>query len=967
MKPKPINSFAAIALASAFTTTLHAATGTWTGAAAATWDTTATNWSGVAGTPWDAANGVSNLATFNTLGATPAVSGTVYTNGISFSNTATVSGGTINLAGATAITTTTDATIGSIIDGTLGLAKAGANKLTLTGANTYTGATAVNAGNLTISGTGAITSAGNLTVSPSASATYSSSATSTLATVTVGTGSSATATFSQSAGTINASVVNLATGQNGNGNYNLSGTGTLALTGALGIGTRSGVNWNGVFSLSGTGTLTASSINVAPVSLGGNSFGRLDISGGTATSASNLNLTTGSPSDSTGRVAIASLRGGRLAVNGVNTGTFSGNAFSAAVLNFAGGTLVANAANTNFISGLTVPYVYGGAGANFDTNGNDITISKNLQGTSGNGVTGVTALTGGSGYTISTSSLAVTFSAPDLSPGKAAQGFAITNASGVVTNIIVTDPGTGYSAAPTITYIFGGGTGAGATTTIGPPTNITTTGGGLGKKGLGKLTLSGTNTFIGPINLDNGSLSVSGNHSAATGGIILRGYGDSGSTYNTIASTADLETTSSVTVDSTKTIQAGNTGAGGGFQLQTLNANGPLTNDGTLFVGRSGRVNVGGTWTQNGSTTVATQGGGIAVFTVNPTGSFTYTSASDFILHSSGSSNTTSDVVVDGGTFTTGTRIHNDTVTLTATSSSRITLKNAGTLTLSSGIADLFTTDGANRTFLVDTGGGVVNTNSFSTTLNVPVSGTGGITKSGGGTLTLAELNTYSGDTTVSAGTLSLSQVNVSNETSTVSIASGAFLNLTFGGTDTVDKLFLNGVQQNAGVYGSGNSGGRITGTGTLTVTTGPVAAGYASWIDDFGLALADQDPTDDPDNDGMNNLLEFVLNGNPSVSDSSILPGLNVTATDFEFTYQRRDDSVSPQTTQTFQWGTTLATWPGSAVIPAGGGTVGAATITVSPGTPNDAVTDTVKVRIPKTEAGGSGKLFGRLQVVKP
>ncbi len=116
-----------------------------------------------------------------------------------------------------------------------------------------------------------------------------------------------------------------------------------------------------------------------------------------------------------------------------------------------------------------------------------------------------------------------------------------------------------------------------------------------------------------------------------------------------------------------------------------------------------------------------------------------------------------------------------------------------------------------------------------------------------------------------------------------------------------------------------------------------------------------------------MDNLLEFVLNGNPSISDSSILPKLVVTATDFEFTYQRRDDSVSPETTPTFQWGTTLASWPGSAVVSAGGGPVLPATITVSAGTPSDAVTDTVKISIPKTEAGVTGKLFGRLQVVQP
>jgi hypothetical protein len=135
----------------------------------------------------------------------------------------------------------------------------------------------------------------------------------------------------------------------------------------------------------------------------------------------------------------------------------------------------------------------------------------------------------------------------------------------------------------------------------------------------------------------------------------------------------------------------------------------------------------------------------------------------------------------------------------------------------------------------------------------------------------------------------------------------------------------------------------------------------------EFGLAPAAKDSGDDPGNDGMDNLLEFVLNGDPSTSAPSILPALTVTASDFEFVYQRRDNSVIPETTQTFEWGAILAAWPGAAVVPAASGLVPPATITVSAGTPDDDVTDTVKVSIPKTETGVGGKLFGRLNVVKP
>jgi len=154
---------------------------------------------------------------------------------------------------------------------------------------------------------------------------------------------------------------------------------------------------------------------------------------------------------------------------------------------------------------------------------------------------------------------------------------------------------------------------------------------------------------------------------------------------------------------------------------------------------------------------------------------------------------------------------------------------------------------------------------------------------------------------------------------------------------------------------------------GTQIALVADSVPGFSAWIASFPGVGGQNQPGDDPDNDGMDSLLEFVLNGDPTVPDSSILPALAVTATDFEFTYQRRDDSVSPETTQTFEWGSTLAIWPGSAVVPAASGSVPPATITVTAGTPNDAVTDTVKVSIPKTEAAGSGKLFGRLKVVKP
>jgi len=79
----------------------------------------------------------------------------------------------------------------------------------------------------------------------------------------------------------------------------------------------------------------------------------------------------------------------------------------------------------------------------------------------GQEVESVTVDEGGTGYDESTTT--VTFSDPEDSDGKTATG-AVTVVDGAVTDITITDPGSGYTSAPTIT-IEDSGTGSGATAT----------------------------------------------------------------------------------------------------------------------------------------------------------------------------------------------------------------------------------------------------------------------------------------------------------------------------------------------------------------------------------------------------------------------------------------------------------------------------------------------------------------------
>jgi len=107
-------------------------------------------------------------------------------------------------------------------------------------------------------------------------------------------------------------------------------------------------------------------------------------------------------------------------------------------------------------------------------------------------------------------------------------------------------------------------------------------------------------------------------------------------------------------------------------------------------------------------------------------------------------------------------------------------------------------------------------------TISGPVSGSGSIAKTGTCDVVLAGANTYRGNTSVTAGSLRLDHPNTGNDKSVVSVASGATLELAFSGSDTVASLVLDGSPQPDGLYDTSNSGGAITGSGSLRVLTPP-------------------------------------------------------------------------------------------------------------------------------------------------
>lgn len=238
------------------------------------------------------------------------------------------------------------------------------------------------------------------------------------------------------------------------------------------------------------------------------------------------------------------------------------------------------------------------------------------------------------------------------------------------------------------------------------------------------------------------------------------------------------------------------------------------------------------------------------------------------------------------------------------------------------------------------------------------ITGTANVTKTGGNAVTIASPS-YGGNTTVNAGTLTLQSVGLS-DASTVSIANTAILNLEPAASDTVDKLFINGTQVASGTWGSSASGAthqddaHFQGVGTLNVLSDPPPSGFSTWVVGYSLTGDDALADADPDNDGIDNGVEYVLGGDPTVSSQAGLPSGSAAGDDLVFTFNRSDSSETPDVSVSVEYGTNLAGWTS---VPIGATSDGIVTVEEN-GTDPDLIT----VTIPKN---GDPAKFARLKVI--
>ena len=140
-------------------------------------------------------------------------------------------------------------------------------------------------------------------------------------------------------------------------------------------------------------------------------------------------------------------------------------------------------------------------------------------------------------------------------------------------------------------------------------------------------------------------------------------------------------------------------------------------------------------------------------------------------------------------------------------------------------------------------------------------------------------------------------------------------------------------------------------------------ANAYDSWALSKGLDGTNNGPTQDPDHDGLNNLLEFYLGGNPLGSSTTEVPVVSTDATYLTLTFKRDDTAEGAVTAQVAEYGSDLTGWTDVAIgATSSGPDVNGVIVTV---VENSTAPDDVTVQVPKALSSG-GKLFLRLKVTR-
>ena len=752
--------------------------------------------------------------------------------------------GTTNFAAGAAIgfdTTTASRTysgnLANTSQGALGLSKLGSNTLTLSGANTYTGTTTVTAGTLSTSAADRISNSSAITVASGATFLLGGSET---------VGSIAGAgTYSIAGVTLTAGGDNTSTTVSGNitgagGALTKTGSGTLTLGGTNSYTGATTIN-DGALTISGGaaiadgGTVTlantsgvAFNVNtsetIASLQGGGASGGNVTIASGQTLTVAEANTTTFSGSLQ-GSGNFTKSAAGTLTLNGTNTNSgavsvtggtvvlsgpsaLSGttsllSASSSTTISLADGvgrTITLSTGNLSLTS-ATMVFELGSTSDRLTLTSGSATLSGTntirladigsfaagtytlISATSGlNGNWSLDSTSGPTGftYTLSNSSTTLSLIAAANSNSFYWTGSASANWSG--NNFSETDGGastrSGANISATSDLIFAAASATNLATTIDSNYTansllISTPGVSIG--GSNTLTVNSTASTAILISAASGDTTISANLAGASAGLTKSGA-------STLILTGN-NTYTGATIVSAGTLQIGANGTSG-----ALSTSSALTNNGTLVFNRSNAITQGTDFANviAGSGNIVKYGAGS--LTLNGTNTFT------------------GQLTIAEGTLSVSTLNNSGVAGVLGNSTNSVILGSAGkngTLSYTGGSLTV------NKTFTMAAGGtGVFDIGAGPLTVGV-ISGSGALSKAGGGTLVLGSANTYSGGSLL--GGSGLVAINVDSVGTAGSPTSGAF------GTGTVD---LAGAQLRAGTGGSRTIGNTVIISANTTFAT---------------------------------------------------------------------------------------------------------------------------------------------------
>jgi autotransporter-associated beta strand protein len=413
----------------------------------------------------------------------------------------------------------------------------------------------------------------------------------------------------------------------------------------------------------------------------------------------------------------------------------------------------------------------------------------------------------------------------------------LVNASSILANTLTFNVG-GYTLAGSVTF----GNPGGNNLTVASNVSAAITGNltaaystGLSKAGAGTAVLSGTNSVsVGALQIANGILEIAGGTTTSSAGLSVsrNAFGVNDAVLSTLRVTGGA-----LNITGGSFFTGRSTNGGSNVSLASLieQTGGSITYGGTAMNladgGGVSRLDLsGGTFT---STSAGMLLGVRAGVTLNISGTALVTLPSIGYFHSDAVTGTgrTSTINLNGGTLVVGNISSNSTA-------------NTSNLVLNGGLlqARSNATINANLTSItVGSGGARFDTNGFDVTVGramTLVSGTsGGLTKSGAGTLTLQGINTYTGAVSVQAGTLLLTASTAANasglgsggSSNTVTVAQGATLR--FASNNRTAGYHAANVFLNGGTITFDTSDNSFAASSTLTMGVAPgLINGSGQW-----------------------------------------------------------------------------------------------------------------------------------------